>query len=116
MSNLCERPRNKGKFSYLCSIITSQPYYQHEYDEIIDHYKEDDGVCIIRKGTLLHCFYDGDEMVYFLDSKGNIRMRSTYFTTHEFYMDYYLAKKGENLKEPTIKKFINNIKEWYAYE
>lgn len=116
MSSLCLRPKEKGKFIYLDSIKIPRTYYYHEYDNIVDTNKEDDGICIIPMNTLLHCFYDGDETVYFLDSKGNIRMRSEYFTTHKFYMDYGLAKKGKKLKEPTIKKFIKNIKEWYDYE
>ena len=116
MYDLCKRNIDRGNFSYLCSIKTTHPYYYHEWDDVVDSAKEDDGECIIRKGTLLHCFYDGDDIVYFLDSKGNIRMKSEYFTTHEFYMDYGLAPKANNLKEPTIKKFIKNIKEWYCYE
>ena len=96
MNDLCERPRNRGVFSYLGAIKNTRPYYLHEYDNTVDHDKEDDGVCIIRKGTLLHCFYDGDCTVYFLNTKGLICMRSHYWTTHEFYMDYALTPKGNN--------------------
>lgn len=113
---LCQRPINRGDFYYLGSIKAPRTYYFHEFDVIVDTHKDDDGVCIIKLNTPLHCFYDGDETVYFLDSKGNIRMRSEYFTTHEFYMDFNSALKGKTLKEPTIKKFIKNIKEWYDYE
>lgn len=116
MNNLCERPKEKGNFSYLCSIKAKHPYYYHKFDNVVDNYKEDDGICIIRKGELLHCFYDGDSTVYFLDSKGIICMRSEYFTTHEFYMDYFLSRVQNKLKEPTIKKFIKNIKQWYDYD
>ena len=116
MNDLCERPKNRGNFSYLCSIKSPRTYYYHEWDNNVDTDKGDDGECIIKLNTLLHCFYDGDDMIYFLDSKGNVRMRSIYFTTHEFFMDYYLTPKEKSLKQPTIKKFIKNIKEWYTYE
>lgn len=116
MENLCLRPRDRGNFIYLDSVKIPRTYYYHECDNIVDTDKADDGECIIKMNTLLHCFYDGDDTVYFMDSKCNIRMRSTYYTTHEFYMDYYLAKKGKKLKQPTIKKFIKNIKEWYDYD
>lgn len=113
---LCQRPINRGDFYYLGSIKAPQTYYYHEFDDIVDTHKDDDGVCIISMNTLLHCFYDGDNKVYFLDSKGNIRMWDRCLTTHEFYMDFNSVLKGKSLKEPTIKKFIKKIKEWYDYE
>lgn len=116
MKEIWKRNIDRGNFYYLCSIKAPRTYYYHEFDNVVNTDKGDDGECIIKLNTLLHCFYDGDETVYFLDSKGNVKMRSHYFTIHEFYIDYGLTPKCNNLKEPTIKKFIKNIKEWYDYE
>lgn len=116
IKELWQRETQKGKFGYLCSIKSPQTYYYHEWDDVIDNDKGDEGRCIIKLNMLLHCFYDGDNKVYFLDSNGNVRMQSIYYSVEEFYGDYCFTPKGKRLNEPTIKKFVKNIKEWYCYE
>ena len=104
------------KLTYLFSVKNPNTMYLHEWSGEVDKYKEDDGKCICNMNTILHCFCSKDLVIYFLNSKGNIVLKTFVNDSLEFYIEWGSHIQEFKLKEPTIKKFINNIKDWYEEE
>lgn len=112
---------------YLNSFKCPLTYYYHEFDNIVDNDKSDDGICFIKKNTMLHLLIyvvDGNVTAYYLDNKKRLRMR-----TLDFDYENYIRKYNSDLEfkklystfditlrkeHSLIKKLNEYIKDFYS--
>ena len=111
---------------YLSSFKCPLTYYYHEFDDIVDNDKSDDGICLIKKNTMLHLFVhivDGNVTAYYLDNKKRLRMRTLDFDSKAYikkcssdeefrklHSTYDISLRKEHF---LIKKLKEYIKDFY---
>lgn len=109
----------------MCYLLTAKMpcafYYNCNNGEIdtwsfgkqYDNYKLGvDYEIMIRKNSIMHLFFNGKDRVYFMNSKGAIKMYIEVNDTQEFYIRYSGLKELKPLSELKIKEFIEYIKEF----
>lgn len=112
----------KTEMCYLLSAKMPYAFYYNCNDGEIDTFSFGqqygdyklgvDYTILIRKNSIMHLFFNGDDRVYFMDNKGGIRMYIEVNDTKEFYIKYRSLKELKPLSELKIKEFIEYIKEF----